>query len=151
MSLSAKRFIALLLLVVFLMPATGLMLYVHKCNISNSTVYNTGEQEFCCSLSSHGEEEHQHTLAVIDDSFVNETSNLSALPCCEDTGIFVKISDVFVSQSLNILYILLPTFILSNTIYLPIDNLLTGNNILYDQSESPPELPPYLKYLSLRL
>ncbi len=151
MSVTAKRLVALLLLVVFLMPSTGLMLYVHKCNMSNSTVYNTGEMEFCCSQNVSDDKNHHHSFDFLYHGAIEQASSLSALPCCEDTGMFVKIGDVFVTQTISTLISLLPVFTLSNTIYLPFDNLLTGNLILYDQSEYPPELPPYLKYSSLRI
>lgn len=151
MSVTAKRLVSLILLVVFLMPSTGLMLYVHKCNMSNSTVYNTGEKEFCCSQNVSDGKNHHHAFDFLYHGAIKQASSLSALPCCENSGMFVKIGDAFVTQTISILSLLLPTFIFANTIYLPIDNLLTGNLILYDQSEYPPELPPYLKYSSLRI
>jgi hypothetical protein len=151
MSVNVKRLLALFLLVVFLMPSTGLMLYVHKCNMNNSTVYNTEEREHCCSLSETAADQHHHQCALTRSTAIETASCLSALPCCEDSSVLVKIGNEFVTQTISNFISLLPNLILSNSIYMPVDNLLTGNVIAFDYIEYPPKLPSYLKNESLRL
>jgi hypothetical protein len=151
MSVTAKRLLAIFLLVVFLMPSTGLMLYAHKCNMNNSTVFNTEEMEHCCSHSEFTPDQHHHQFDITNDTTNELASSLSALPCCEDSSMLVKIGDEFVNQNISNFISLLPILILSNATYMPVDHLLTGNVILFDYIDYHPKLPSYLKNESLRL
>jgi len=137
-----RQIVSLLLLVVFLIPSTGMMLYVHHCNMSNSTVYDTERPSSCCGDGG---------CAVNSHSPEGDFTAVSATPCCDNSQLFIKLGLHLLSQTVKVLTADYPVIIsgVAQVLWsdVPVkDEIRADNLLLY-----PPGELPFIMHSSLRL
>lgn len=147
-----KQIVSLLLLAVFLLPSTGMLIYVHQCNMSSSIVYDTQTPKSCCSDSKGESANHESScsIAVMAD-YPESDSYVSPLACCDDSQMFIKLGQQILSQTVKVMLSNFPVFIISN--FSQSQNSIESNHqlvftnlILY-----PPGELPFIMNSSLRL
>lgn len=136
-----RKIVSLLLLVVFLIPSTGMVLYVHHCNMSNSTVYDTERPSGCCGDAG----------CAISHASDNEVTALTAAPCCDNSQLFVKLGLHLLSHTVKVLTADYPVINsgVAQIIWSDVptnEQITAGNLLLY-----PPGELPFIMNSSLRL
>lgn len=94
MKQGVKRIVSIFLLLVFILPASGIILYVHHCSMSNSTSISSSSPESCCGGSS--------CSLPLESSHGNETV-ISKQACCSDSQVFVKLGYHLFAQAIKVL------------------------------------------------
>ncbi len=152
MSNSVKRILSIVLLMVFLLPSTGMLIYVHRCNMSNTTLVDIEAQKPCCAEKAENEiTEASHSCQIPLHSDIDHQTVFSALPCCDDAQIFVKLGLHLLGQSVKVLHADFP-FIINNFNIHP--SLLDNNpeiRIADNLNNFPPGYQTFIKHSSLRL
>lgn len=136
-----------MLLVAFMIPASGLMVYVHHCNMSNNTVLDLESSSSCCGASA---KKANHCL-VDNSSAALAGTIISAPPCCVESNLFLKLTSDALLHSLQLMHVdvaVVPS-ITNINILLSEENLTS--DILPDFTEFPPGAEHYIMFSSLRL
>ncbi len=87
MPLILKRILSILLLVIFLIPSAGILIYMRHCNSSGKTQLSI-ESLNCCP---------KHSLvsqnAVNEDNLLNSYAKhtFSKGPCCDNANVYIKL------------------------------------------------------------
>lgn len=87
-----------LVLVAYLIPASGVMVFLHHCNAMNTTEISLDGSNSCCSISHGGcpipgktDLADSHGGTLIHQAFIEKQS------CCKDEKLFVKLSFLHLS------------------------------------------------------
>lgn len=152
MSDTVKRTYSIILLLVFLLPSTGIMMYVHRCNMSNSILVDIEAQKPCCAkvITSENTEHDSSCSASVQTKDQHQTA-VSALPCCEDSQVYVKLGVHLLTHSAKILHADFPLFINNFTHQFNFTDFDKGNRIASNQYNYPPGELSFIMFSSLRL
>jgi hypothetical protein len=147
-----KQIVSFLLLAVFLLPSTGMMIYVHQCNMSSSIVYDTQTPKSCCSSVRHESAINESSCSVALVAEYGESDTyVSPLSCCDDSQMYIKLGHQILSQTMKVMLGNLPVLITSNLTQSQfaiesVQKSVFSNLILY-----PPGELPFILNSSLRL
>ncbi|HLN53735.1 MAG TPA: hypothetical protein VK212_08500 [Lentimicrobium sp.] len=146
MTENIKRLFSILLLVIFLIPSVGIMLYMRHCNSSGKTSIAL-ENSGCCSK--HGNTTFNSYCNHSDNSIAGKQI-LKRMQCCDNSNIYVKLDNHLAVEKL-LLTSLLPALIVSQISKL-IETAVSDTNAgICDQIVYPPWENAFIKYCSLRL
>lgn len=152
MSNAVKRILSIFMLMVFMLPSTGILMYVHQCNMSNTMLVDIEAQKPCCAdMAGNDGAEASHSCHLPFQSDINHQTSVSALPCCDDAQIFVKLGVHLFAQAIKLLHTDFP-FIINN--FNNQTGLLDFNpeiRIENNLNNYPPGSQTFIKYSSLRL
>lgn len=137
-----KRIVTILLLVVFLLPSTGMMLYVHHCNMSNLTVYNTASPETCCGGGSCNADANNRPSSEVV---------LKAMQCCTDSSMFIKLGEHLYSHTLKVLIGDFQLLVSGNFFRLIFSDSTDYIVSVFPTSTDPPSGAAYILHSTLRL
>lgn len=148
-----KKTAILLLLAAFLVPASGMLVFMHHCRAMGTLELSMDGSNSCCSAH-HGlfmssARDLCELASAVDGSYSNEAS-FSKQSCCEDGRLFVKIVDNYLSASGPLFQKDFTEIELSG---LPGSSILTAVSLplgLLD-APGPPGNDTWLKVSSLRL
>lgn len=147
-----KRILSLMLLVVFLLPSTGLMMYVHKCNMSNSILVDVEARKPCCSPADTRKNiEHDLSCNISNEAKYLQQPAFSALPCCDDSHIYVKLGVHLLAHSIKALNADFPLFINNVSHQFNFTIFDPGIRIAANLYNYPPGEQPFLMFSNLRL
>ncbi len=147
-----KNIAVVLLLISFMVPASGVLVFIHECSTIGSTEFSVDGSNSCCDThSSIFMVVDQDECAISHKGHCTHHTFLSNESCCKDSRLFVKISFDYltsVSKIFNsdVRFHELPDFLLSE----PKSYNETHAEIL-DGSLHPPGIDTYLFTSSLRL
>ncbi|HLO90256.1 MAG TPA: hypothetical protein VK172_03735 [Lentimicrobium sp.] len=136
-----KRILSIFMLLVFIVPATGMMLYVHHCSMSNITRISSSTPEHCCS----------DTCSSAHDLYDAHHAVIKKIPCCNDSKVFVKLGAHLFAQGMKVPggdYAVM-NFNSSTTNLLATTGVDAGTSIKYMPVQSGG--PPFLLFASFRL
>lgn len=142
-----KNTAVILLLVAFLLPASGVLVFMHQCRSMGTTALSLDGSSGCCQTRAAG---NQSCSAVVPPQH-NHGLQISKQACCEDSQFFVKINLDYLTTAYNtfhtdIITIELPGFSGLNTVAFA--GILQG---LIADTPDPPGNDTYLINASLRL
>lgn len=140
-----RKIISLIMLAVFLLPSTGMMIYVHQCNMSSSTVFNTEVSNACCSEAADASAQHLSSVASDSESYV------SPLACCEDSNMYIKLGQQILSQTVKIMLGNFPVFIFTTASQSQFTAQSHKSSDFTDFISYPPGELPFIMNSSLRL
>jgi hypothetical protein len=97
-----KKTAILLLLAAFLVPASGMLVFMHHCRAMGTLELSIDGSNSCCT--SHqglfmAPAENLCELASAGDGSCSHKAHFSKQSCCEDDRLFVKIVDNYLSAS----------------------------------------------------
>lgn len=146
-----RRILVLFALAAFLVPVSGIMVFVHHCRSMETTGYSLDGYDACCHSSPSVFVEHKAPACdVAHPGHCTHHTFIDGQTCCSDSRIYVKIVlDYLASHDYSPL--------VASEIILPgIVNPEPANSFflkrLYTQlSHSPPGPDPWLRLSNLRL
>lgn len=106
-----KRVFAILLLPVFLLPATGVMIYFHQCFQKGTVTMSKTSLQICTEMTHETDSQEMESC----DSFSkhhhdNYKPQIYAQPCCSDLKVFVTLNSGLLVHSLKLLQFNFPIF-----------------------------------------
>lgn len=142
-----KNTAVILLLVAFLLPASGVLVFVHQCRSMGTTALSLDGSNGCCKTRNI----ENSACAIPSKDHHNHLTNLSKQACCEDSHLFVKINLDYHTTAYNtfhtdLISIELPGFSGLKTVAFA--GILQG---LITDTPDPPGSETYLFNSSLRL
>lgn len=140
-----------LLIVIFLLPSTGMVFYVQQCNISQKMTIELEESNLCCNkLQSNDVKSSASSLINELKASGSDYSVISQLPCCKNEKLFVKLGNQLISKTITLLKNFTQQIIIITPIqYSSIISVATIPN--YRPLLRPPGQPVYLEFANLRL
>lgn len=144
---SMKRILSVILLVVFLIPSAGIMIYMRHCNYSGKVSIEL-ETSGCCAK--HGSSPGMQSCCNLHFLKAGGKEIISASKCCDNSNIYIKLGAHLAVDRLLVSN-LFPALITSHKYYLTTD---IGSSLMKPTAEwisYPPWENAYLKYSSLRL
>jgi len=147
-----KNLAVLFLLVSFMVPASGVLVFIHHCSANGSTEFSVDGSNSCCDThSSIFKVIDQDNCAISHKGQCTHHTFLSNEPCCKDSRLFVKISlDYLTSVSKifnsDVRFLELPDFLLSEP-----QRYTDEQAEIFTGSLHPPGIDTYLFTSSLRL
>jgi len=137
---------------VFLLPSTGIMMYVHQCNMSNSILVDIEAQKPCCTRVV-ASENSEHDLLCSHSNQTNDLlqTTVSALPCCDDSQVYVKLGVHLLTQTVKVFNADFPLFISNISHQFNFTEIDRGNRIASNQYNYPPGELSFIMFSSLRL
>lgn len=152
MSDTVKRIYSMILLMVFLLPSTGIMMYVHQCNMSNSILVDIEAQKPCCASAVASENTENDLLCSHSNQAKGmQPTTVSALPCCDDSQVYVKLGVHLLTQTIKVFNADFPLLLNSIAHQFSFTDFNPGNRIASNQYNYPPGEQTYIMFSSLRL
>lgn len=112
-----KRISIILLLMVFLIPATGIMIYVHDCTHHHNVSVNLITKEPCCTTESLPDQHDSESCCEVN--FLSEADSqamIDATPCCIDSNLFLKLHNNILVQASAMNDINFVLYFINNTV-----------------------------------
>jgi hypothetical protein len=140
-----------LLIVIFLLPSTGVILSIQQCNMSKKMTIELEQSNLCCNTINHDNTNDKVTDFIKQwKSSVSDIKILSPLPCCKNEKLFVKLGNQLLSKT--------QTLIKNFTTHIPF--IISAQQALHSVEDTsyynylellPPGPPAYIELASLRL
>lgn len=147
----AKHICVSLLIVIFLLPSTGVILYIQQCNMSKKMTIELEQNNLCCNTV------HSNNANFKGDDLIKESETsgadiqvISAMPCCKHEKLFVKLGNQLLSKTQTLIknFTTQIHFVVSAQQALHIVEEISYYNYL---KIPPPGPPAYIELSSLRL
>lgn len=111
-----KNIAIILLLATFLLPASGMLVFIHHCQSMGITLHSFDGSNSCCRKDDglFRTMDQNVNLSSLSGNRFNDTF-ISKKPCCSDSRLFIKInqnylSSVYKTFHANVLLVELPDF-----------------------------------------
>jgi hypothetical protein len=99
-----KNIAVLIVLVAFLVPASGIMVFLHHCSAMGTTELSVDGSNSCCSVPVNLFMAVEHNeCAISHEGNCTHHTFFSKQACCEDSRLFVKIDANYLSSSFKVL------------------------------------------------
>lgn len=149
---TVKRIYSIILLMVFLLPSTGILMYVHRCNMSNSILVDIEAQKPCCAkVVTSNNTEHNLSCSVSGYTKDQNQTAVSAQPCCDDSQVYVKLGVHLLTHSVKVLHAYFSLYINNIACQYSFMNNDQGAVIASNLYNFPPGEQHFSKFSSLRL
>ncbi|HPG34330.1 MAG: hypothetical protein H6541_12650 [Lentimicrobiaceae bacterium] len=152
MKVLIRNIAVLLVLVAFLLPSTGVLVFLHHCKSKGTIQASLDGSNTCCKTrSSLFKATEPDVCALAHENHCTHHSFLAQETCCDDTHFYVKINMEYLSEmsqsfQANVFAIELPGVPEIHPVYLA--DLPPG---IIPDWPVPPDIGTYLKVSSLRL
>lgn len=147
-----KNFAVLLLLISFMVPASGVLVFIHQCSSLGSTEFSVDGSNSCCDKhSSVFMEIDKEECAISHEGSCTHHTFLNRESCCKDSRLFVKINfdyltSVYKIFNSDVRFLELPDFLLPEP-----KGYTDIHAVAFASSLHPPGIDTYLFTSSLRL
>lgn len=143
-----KRFMAIILLGVFLIPSVGMMIYVHNCNMSKAVIIELDQENACCSKVHHDHQHHSYQTLDHNESIEYTGTIITELPCCKNSKVYIKLGSFTKAESFKAYTGFIPVLI---NIYnqAALSSYYCSNSI--PSNEYPPGITSIIEYTYLRI
>lgn len=152
MSNLMKRIFVILLLPVFLLPATGVMIYVHQC-FQQGTVSMVMASPQTCTEVTHETDSQEMGLCGSCSKYHHDNHQLQifAQPCCSDLKVFITLNAGLLVHSLKLMQIDFPIFYHSVILRDQWVAMTSFKEVMTSFDDFSPGNNPFIKFSFLRL
>lgn len=147
-----KNIAIILMLAAFLLPASGMLVFIHHCQSMGTTLHSFDSSNSCCNEDSglfRTLDQNDKLSPLSGNKFYG--TFISETPCCSDSHLFIKInqdylSSVYKTFQANVLLVELSDF----TLIRPVIYSLNLQGAVFDTPD-PPGTDTYLFTSTFRL